>query len=198
MQCPKSWKYQAPYPYPVGTTVQSTASIGRNMESTNRHCCVITPTFHLMQKCMMRSTLHVLVFSKDRESILEEHCGQYSCGYLYTCQFQQRYSKGWCCILNAQPLWKVHITLCYSAYNSWEIRSVPFFSWQLKNNIKGPLVKLVITMKQDTLVQCFPKLFACRPLLALKNNHRSPHPCSCKFTMTGWQIYSVWMTDFQN
>ena len=174
----------------MGYIVQSTASIARNMESTIRHCCVITPTFHLMQKCMM-STLHMLVFSENRESILDEHCGEYSCGYFHTCQFQHRYSRGCCSILNAQPLWKVHITLCSSAYNSSEIRSVPLFSWQLKSNIKGPLVKLVITMKQDTLVQCFPNLFAGRPLLVLKNNHRSPHPCSCKFTVSGWQISKI-------
>jgi len=43
--------------------VQSTANIARNMESTIRHCWVITSTFHLTQKCMMESTLHMLVFS---------------------------------------------------------------------------------------------------------------------------------------
>ena len=91
------------------------------------------------------------MFSKDRESILDEHCGEYSCGYFYTCQFQHRYSKGCCCILNAQPLWKVHITLCSLTSNSSENRSGPFFSWQVKSNIKGPLVKLAITLKQDTL-----------------------------------------------
>ena len=175
----------------MGYMVQSTASIARNMESTIRHCCVITPTFHLTQKCMMRSTLHMLVFSKDRESILDEHCGEYSCRYFYTCQFQHRYGKGCCCILNAQPLWKLHITLCSSAYNCWEIRSVPFFSWQVKSNINDPLVKLVITMRQDTLVQCFPNLVACRPLLTLKKNHRSPHPCLCKFIVSGWQIPKI-------
>ena len=32
------------------------------------------------------------------------------------------------------------------------------------------------------------KLFACRSLLALKNNRGSSHPCSCKYRVSGWQV----------
>ena len=46
-------------------------------------------------------------------------------------------------------------------------------------NLKPPLFSHVVAYRRTcSLGQCFPNVFARGPILASKNNHRSPNPCS--------------------
>jgi len=49
-------------------------------------------------------------------------------------------------------------------------------------NLRPPIFSHVVTYRRIcSLGQCFPNFFACGPILASKNNHRSPNPCSRRY-----------------
>ena len=66
------------------------------------------------------------------------------------------------------------------------------FQHRLRGGVHHNLLHITLPeiMEDIPLQQCFPNIFACGPLLASKSNHRSSHPCLCK--------YSVWIIGIQN
>jgi hypothetical protein len=48
-----------------------------------------------------------------------------------------------------------------------------------------------VYIKYYGLEQGFPKLFAHGSHLALEKNHSSSHPCSHKYTVSGWQVSKI-------
>jgi len=48
-----------------------------------------------------------------------------------------------------------------------------------------------VYIKYYGLEQGYPKLFARGSHLALEKNHGSSHPCSHKYTVSGWQVSKI-------